>query len=154
MNVQEFLREHQAIYEVIEHAAACGAQRIAEAVHVSGNQVAKSVVLRSGHGYCYYLAIVPASARVDLQKVQESMGSHDLELASEEEIARLCRDCEVGVMPPFGSRLGMETLIDESLAAAEDIVFESNTHEQAIRMKYRDYYSLEHPLVVRIAAHV
>ena len=82
------------------------------------------------------------------------MGLDDVALATEQEIAAQCRDCEVGAMPPFGSQLGMETIVDESLAMADEIVFEGNNHQQAIRMKYRDYYELEHPLVVRIATHV
>ena len=82
------------------------------------------------------------------------MGLHDIELASEHEIAERCRDCEVGAMPPFGSQLGMETIVDESLSWTDEIVFEGNSHQQAIRMKYRDYYQLEHPLVVRVATHV
>ena len=153
MNVQEFLREHHAAHQVIDHPAAYSAQRMAEIVHVTGDKVAKTVLLRDGSGFCYYLAIVPASARVDLDKVRDAMGAPDLDLATEQEVAARCRDCEVGAMPPFGSQLGMETLIDESLAASDEIVFEGNTHHQAIRMRFSDYYELEHPLVVRIAAH-
>jgi Ala-tRNA(Pro) deacylase len=154
MNVQAFLKEHHTTYQVIDHPAAFSAQRMAEVVHVSGDKVAKSVVLKAGHGFCYYLAVVPATARVDLDKVRATMGLVDIELATEHEIAARCRDCEVGAMPPFGSQLGMETIVDESLAMADEIVFEGNSHQQAIRMKYRDYYQIEHPLVVRIATHV
>lgn len=151
MNVVEFLREHRAAHSVIEHPAAYSAQRMAQAVHVSGDMVAKSVVLKAGHGCYFYLAVVPATARVDFDKVRAAMGVDKVELASEHEIAEHYHDCELGAMPPFGSRLAMETIIDESVARAEEIVFETNSHSQAIRMKYRDYYALEHPLVVRIA---
>ena len=68
-------------------------------------------------------------------------------------MAKHCRDCEVGAMPPFGSQFGLETILDESLCSADEIVFDGNSHQQAIRMKYRDFYELEHPLVVRIATH-
>jgi Ala-tRNA(Pro) deacylase len=36
-------------------------------------------------------------------------------------------------------------VVDESLAADEEIVFEGENHEEAIRMKYRDYEAVEHP---------
>ena len=49
--------------------------------------------------------------------------------------------------------MGMETIVDESLAWADEIFFEGNSHQEAIRMRYRDYYELEHPLVVHIATH-
>ena len=154
MNVQAFLNEHHATFEVIDHPAVFSAQRMAEVVHVSGDRVAKSVMLRAGRGFHYYLAVVPATTRVDLNMMRAAMRLSDVELATEQDIAAHCRDCEVGAMPPFGSQLGMETIIDESLATADEIVFEANSHQQAIRMKYRDYYALEHPLVVRIATHV
>ncbi len=153
MNVLDFLKGHHTTFQVIDHPAAYSAQRMAEAVHVSGDWVAKSVVLKAGHGFCYFLVVVPASSRVDLDKLRSAMGLVDLVLACEQEVASLCRDCEVGATPPFGSQLGMETIIDESLSWADEIVFEGNNHQQAIRMKYRDYYDLEHPLVLSIATH-
>jgi Ala-tRNA(Pro) deacylase len=153
MNVQEYLKEHQAAFQVIDHPQAFSAQRVAEALHVSGDWVAKSVILKAAHGFCYYLVVVPASSRVDLAKVREAMGLVDLEVATEEEVAGLCRDCEIGAMPPFGSQHGMETIVDESLSLADDIVFEANSHHRAIRMKYRDFYELEHPLVLAVATH-
>ncbi|HEY4310404.1 MAG TPA: YbaK/EbsC family protein [Pirellulales bacterium] len=153
MKVQDFLKGRHTTYTLIEHPAAYGAQRMAEAVHVSGDWVAKSVVLKAGQGPYYYLAVVPASSRVDLEKVRQAMGLVRVELAREEEISLICRDCEVGAMPPFGSQLGMETIIDESLSWADEIVFEGNSHREAIRMKYRDYYDLEHPLVLSISLH-
>ncbi|MGE5754193.1 MAG: aminoacyl-tRNA deacylase, partial [Planctomycetaceae bacterium] len=56
-------------------------------------------------------------------------------------------DCERGALPPFGSRYGLKTLVDESLTRDERIVFEGNTLHEAIRMSYRDYADLERPQV-------
>jgi Ala-tRNA(Pro) deacylase len=41
----------------------------------------------------------------------------------------------------------MKTIVDESLTKDEEIVFEGNTHVEAIRMKYADFYRLAEPLV-------
>ena len=75
MNVLEFLNAHHTTYQVIDHPAAYSAQRMAEVVHVSGNLVAKSVVLKAGHGFCYYLVVIPATARVDLDKIRRDHGA-------------------------------------------------------------------------------
>ena len=48
-------------------------------------------------------------------------------------------------MPPFGSLYRLPTMVDETLTADEEIVFEGQNHEEAIRMSYRDYESVEHP---------
>ena len=45
----------------------------------------------------------------------------------------------------------MKTLVDESLTRDEEIVFEGNTHEEAIRMKYKDFAQLEQPILGEFA---
>jgi Ala-tRNA(Pro) deacylase len=72
-------------------------------------------------------------------------------LATKAEIASCCPDCECGVLPPFGTPYGLETVIDPAVEVHEHIVFEGNTRQEAIRMRYRDFYDLEHPLVVEFA---
>ena len=72
-------------------------------------------------------------------------------MATEIEMAELCPDCEIGALPPFGSQYGLKTVVDESLVADEWIVFEGNTHAEAIRMKFADFCDIEHPLVLPIS---
>ena len=48
-------------------------------------------------------------------------------------------------MPPFGSLFHVRTLVDESLAEDDEIVFEGHNHEEAIRMAYKDFEAIEHP---------
>jgi Ala-tRNA(Pro) deacylase len=153
MNVQQFLDKHHAAYDVLTHPAAYDAQRIARSVHVTGERMAKTVLLKADKGFKYVMAVLPATHHVDLDRVKQVIGAGELELASEADVAAHCVDCEVGAMPPFGSQMCIETLVDECLAREVDIIFEGNTHREAIRMKYRDYYELEHPLVAQISRH-
>jgi Ala-tRNA(Pro) deacylase len=86
-----------------------------------------------------------------LEAVSRLLGDADVQLASEAEIAEHCPDCELGALPPFGSRYGMKTIVDESLAQDEAIVFEGNTHNEAIQMRFDAYRRLEEPMVARFA---
>jgi Ala-tRNA(Pro) deacylase len=97
------------------------------------------------------VAVLPATHHIDFALASEALGGSKLALATEVEIADHCPDCELGVLPPFGSQYGMKTIVDESLAKDEQIVFEGNTHHDAIRMKFRDFQQIEHPLIVRFA---
>jgi Ala-tRNA(Pro) deacylase len=99
------------------------------------------------HGYHYAVAILPATHLIDLDAVSRLLGGARMELATEYEIAQRCPDCETGVLPPFGSMYGLETVLDESLRGAVQIVFEANTHQEAIRMAGEDFMRLENPLV-------
>ena len=151
MNVQEYLRDHHVAHQVIDHPEAYSAQRMAEIVHVTGHKVAKTVLLRDGSGFCYYLAIVPASARVDIDKVRATMGAPDVDLATEGEVAARCRDCEVGAMPPFGNLYGMDVYASKLLEADAEIAFNAGSHTELIRLAYNDFVRLVNPKVARLA---
>ena len=45
----------------------------------------------------------------------------------------------------------MKTIVERSLTADEEIVFEGNNHREAIRMRYEDFRDIEQPLVARFA---
>lgn len=152
MNVQQFLAGQGKPFEVIEHPSTFTASHMAQAVHVAGDLVAKSVVAKADDQYV--LLILPATCRVDLDSVREALGAQCLELADEREFAMLFPECELGAVPPFGSQFGMKSIVDSALTQADQIVFEGNTLREAIRMSYRDFAELEKPVVARFSIHL
>ena len=90
----------------------------------------------------YVVAVLPANKAVDFVQASRMMGGSKLQLANEIEISQRHPDCEIGALPPFGSRYGMKTMVDESLTADKEIVFEGNTHHEAIRMAFEDFRQL------------
>jgi Ala-tRNA(Pro) deacylase len=108
-------------------------------------------LLRANGGYSYIVAVLPATKHVDLQLASTALGGSKLELATEADLAAHCPDCETGVLPPFGSQYAMHTMVDESLAKDQEIVFEGNTHDEAIRMTFEDFRRVEVPLIVDFA---
>jgi Ala-tRNA(Pro) deacylase len=89
--------------------------------------------------------------KIDFKRVCRLLGVPKLGLATEFDIAAHCPDCDFGVLPPFGSRNGLKTIVDSSLTDDEFIWFEGNTHEEAIRMKFEDFRRLEQPIIAPIA---
>jgi Ala-tRNA(Pro) deacylase len=142
MKLDDFLHTRQIRFMKLHHPPAYTAHRIAQALHVPGREMAKSVLLKTKHGYV--LAVVPATHKVNMEDVRDCLGE-PVEMADEEEMDTLFPDCECGAMPPFGSLYHLETLVDETLAKDEEIVIEAQTHEDAIRMAYRDFEAVEHP---------
>jgi Ala-tRNA(Pro) deacylase len=151
MNVQQYLQERSVAYDAITHREVYDAQRLAEELHTPGREVAKTVLLRADSGYVYIVAVLPATKSIDFADVASALGGSKIELATEIEINEHCRDCEMGALPPFGSQYGMKTLVDESLTVDEEIVFEGNSHHEAIRMRYDDFHRIESPIVARFA---
>lgn len=150
MNVADFLRERNIKFDLIPHRDTHDAQRLAATIHVPGREVAKTVLLREHGGDSYAVAVLPATKAVDFERASQMLGGSKLELATEVEISQQCPDCEFGALPPFGSQYGMKTIVDESLTADEEIVFEGNTHHEAIRMDFEDFRQIEQPLIGNI----
>ena len=68
MNISEFLSHRDIPYTRVDHTPAYTAQRFAQAVHCSGEMVAKTVLLKVDDGFV--LAVLPATHHVDLLRVQ------------------------------------------------------------------------------------
>lgn len=153
MSMKHFLQRRHVPFEVVTHAQAFDAQHLAQALHTPGREVAKTVLLRADHDYRYIVVVLPATHVIDFDRLSEFLGGTHLELATEAEVAERCPDCDIGVLPPFGSHYGAQTIVDQSLTEDEYIWFESDSHTEAIRMKYAEYYDVEHPLVARFAGH-
>lgn len=151
MNTAEFLKKRQVWCEVIPHHETFSAQRLAHEIHVPGREVAKTVLLSANGGYEYVVAVLPANKNIDLKRASNLLGGASVRLAREAEVAEHCPDCEKGVLSPFGSHYDMKTIVDESLAEDDEIVFEGNTHHEAIRMKFRDFQHIEEPTIARLA---
>jgi Ala-tRNA(Pro) deacylase len=148
MRIADFLAEQQVVFEPLPHPPAFTAQKRARCLHVSGSQVAKCVLLKVRHGYV--LAVLPATHQVDFELLAGVLGS-PVRLASDHEIAQVFHDCEWGVVPPFGTLYGLNTLLDDSLTPDAQLVLETHTHVDAIRLTCRDFEQLEHPRRLRFA---
>ncbi len=143
MRLDDLLVSRHVSFQRLPHRRTYTANRMAQALHVKGRGVAKTVLLKTGNGPL--LAVLPATHKIDLEQLREDLGDARVELAAEEEMDRLFPDCERGAVPPFGSLYQVPTIIDDSLAEDETIVFEGPDHEQAIRMSLHDYEAIEHP---------
>jgi Ala-tRNA(Pro) deacylase len=151
MNVSQYLQQRGVSFEVIHHPQVFDAARLAHVLHAPGQEVAKTVLFRADHDFRYVVAVLPSTHVVDVGLLSRALGNAQVQLATEQEVASICPDCEFGVLSPFGSCYGALTVVDRSLAEDEQIVFEGNTHSEAIRMSYRDYYEIEYPLVADFA---
>lgn len=149
MTIGEFLRGRNVGFEVLLHRPSPSAAHRAQSVHVAGARVAKSVLVRAGEGYV--LAVLPATHRIDLDRLGGAIGLAGLVIATEDEVEAAFRDCERGSVPPFGSVYGLRTVVDASLAGGNEIVIDANVRHEGLRLKFRDFEAVEHPAKARFA---
>lgn len=146
MELIDFLNKHNVNYEVTEHAPAFTAQQIAALEHEAGIRVAKPVVVKADGKY--YMCVLPACYKIDLDVLKTQLKTKTLDLASEKEMATLFPDCALGAEPPFGNLYELSTIMDKTLEADEYILFQAGTHEKAIRITMADYKKLVSPKVL------
>lgn len=148
--LKEFLDSHKIKYVVISHSVAYTAQGIAALTHISGKELAKTVMVKIDGALA--MAVVPASCHVDFGLLKTAAGAKTVELASEEEFRDQFPDCETGAMPPFGNLYGISVFADESLTRDKEIAFNAGSHRELVRMAWEDLERLVRPRIIKLTA--
>lgn len=149
MCIRDFLKSRNVWFQPFLYTPVPTASRRAHSVHVSGGQVAKSVLVRVGEGFA--LAVLPATLQIDLARLSEVLGGVAVALADEGDMERAFPDCELGALPPFGGLYGMTTVVDPRLGAWGEIVCVGNTRHEGIRLRFQDFKAVESPLCALFA---
>ncbi len=131
MTMHEFLEDSYVPYDTATHRRTGSSAKTAEVSHVSGNTLAKGVLLKWDGGYL--LAVLPASRHVDLKKIGGMVGGR-VELASEDETASLFPDCDEGAVPIFGVPYKLASVVDEDLMCCGDVYFEGGDHRTLVHV--------------------
>jgi len=147
--IRDYLDSHGVKYYLISHSMAFTAQEIAASVHISGHELAKTVIIRLNGKLT--MAVLPASFKVSFRSLAQIVGTEDIALAHEQEFQFRFPECEVGAMPPLGNLWNMDVFVAEKLASNTDIVFNAGSHTELIRMAYKDYEHLVKPKVLSYA---
>lgn len=148
MRILDFLSAAEVDFEVRHHEECYTAQEEAAAGHIPGHIFAKTVVVRVDDEHI--LLVLPASHRVDLDRLEEDLGARPT-LVPEDEMARLFPDCDLGAEPPFGSQYGLRTLVDSHLTKQKRIAIRACSHTEVVLLSYEDYARLEGPEVASFA---
>ena len=146
--IQHYLQHQHVPFLRHWHPRAVTAQELAQALHVTGYHVAKSVLVQADQQL--WICVIPAADTLDLDKVREALGTEQIRLASEDEFASRFPECELGAEPPFGHLYGLPVLMDESLNEAEDLLLRAGSHEEALEVRAEDFIDLESPRLASI----
>jgi Ala-tRNA(Pro) deacylase len=145
----DYLDTNNVKYVNITHSTAFTAQDVAESVHMSGKEMAKTVIVWMDGVMA--MVVLPAFSMVDFSKLKGAIGAQNVELAGESEFKDRFPSCEVGAMPPFGNLYNMNVFVDAMLAEDREFAFNAGTHHELIRMAYADFERLVKPAVASFA---
>lgn len=147
--LKDFLENQHIKYTTIQHTRSFTAQQTAESAHISGQEFAKTVMVKIDGKIA--MAVLPAPEHVDLDLLKGATGANKVELAGEHEFTDRFAGCEPGAMPPFGNLYDMNVYVERDLTQDDKITFNAGTHEELIELSYRDFEKLVKPKVVRLS---
>jgi Ala-tRNA(Pro) deacylase len=144
--LKRFLDEQNVKYTTISHSKAFTSQQVAQSAHISGKDMAKTVMIIIDGKMA--MAVLPASRQIDFSLIKQAIGIKTITLANEIEFKDFFPACEVGTMPPFGNLYNMEVYVDNSLAQDHKIAFNAGSHTEVVQMAYKDFERLVKPYVI------
>jgi Ala-tRNA(Pro) deacylase len=142
MSLAPTLQKHldqNVTYEGITHDPTMSSTRTAQACHVSGDRLAKAIVLRRNGGYM--LAVLPASHHIRLADLRQQIGN-DVDLADENDIKRLFPDCALGAVPAVGECYDLDVIVDDSIQQQPDVYLEGGDHATLVHISQTQFARL------------
>jgi Ala-tRNA(Pro) deacylase len=146
--LKEFLDAEKVRYVVISHSPAYTAMEVAQSAHIPGKELAKVVMVILDGRMC--MAVMPATRKLDLERLREAAGASEARLPGEDEFRTLFPECETGAMPPFGNLYAMDVYVAPQLTQDEEIAFNAGSHTELIKLAFADYQRLVKPKVMPI----
>jgi Ala-tRNA(Pro) deacylase len=125
--VTDYLIGRGVAFEVVPHRRAFTSMQEARELGVAADEVLKTVALRSQGKYV--LAVVPASRRLDLRLVRQTLEDPAARLASEAELGADFPGYELGALPP----LGVPLLVDPEALDHETVLFAAGNETESVR---------------------
>ena len=146
--LKEFLEQNHTPYETFTHGLAYTAQEVAALQHISGDELAKVVMLVADDNLM--MAVIPGNRKLDLDLCLGSLAVANLRLATEDEFAARFPECEIGAMPPFGNLFDLPVVVDPAVEKDEYIYFNAGNHAQTVHLKYQDFKEMVKPRIARL----
>ena len=147
--LETYLRNQDVSFNKIVHHKTYTAQRTAADTHISGKEIAKTVIVKIDSQLC--MVVLPGDMQIDLGLLKEATYAKSLRLATEIEFKDQFENCEVGAMPPFGNLYNMPVFVAEALKKDVFIAFNAGTHSLLVQMKYADFERLVNPIIIKTA---
>lgn len=137
--VQIYLDRQRTPYALIPHEPTLTLGEAAAATHIDPQRLARAVLLRDEKGLL--LVILPATYLIDFRAIHENFGRICIP-ATQDQVAAIFNDCELGSVPPLGEPYGLKAIIDEQFAGSGPIHFEAGYHHCLVRMQSDVFHRL------------
>ncbi len=134
-------------FDIVEHKKVFTAYDLAQTLGEKLENIAKTLLVEvelpelKKKGKNYFVVVVPASYRVDLNNVKKALKASKVALAPEKMMAKL--GIEPGALSPFGSLRGLGVVLDKALLKTKQAIVGAESFTESLRLKVKDLVKAE-----------
>lgn len=144
--VKKYLEKKGVKYEIVPHRKVFTAYDLAQTLGENLDKVAKTLLISvelpeiKAKGK-YYIVAVPASYKVELDRVKKALKARNVSIAPEKIMKSL--GIEPGALSPFAALHNLELLLDKALLKSKDVLVRAGSLTESIKLRSRDLHKLE-----------
>ncbi len=132
-------------YTIEDGSDGVDAEEPQDSLGIAWECFARSVALAVDGRIC--IAVIPATKRINLEKLRRYMGAGDVRLATNADYAPLLPPGENGVFPIFGALYGIQVLVAQELMDFQEITFIVGASQVIVHVRLCDFLAAEKPYV-------
>jgi len=145
--VEGYLKKANKKFDVLAHKTVYTAYDVAQTLKRKLHEVGKTLLVKADK--TYVLVVVPASRRLDFDKLKKALKAQNVQLVSERAMTKLLK-VKAGVLTAFGKLHKLPTVVDKSLLKSKDIILQAGSFTDSVLMKAKDFVAVEQAKLVNI----
>jgi Ala-tRNA(Pro) deacylase len=147
--IQNYLDKKGAKYAIVTHKKVYTAYDVAQTLKKKLDEIAKNLLVKTNKGFV--LVLLPASKRVDLNKLKKlmnakGMGVKKVEIPKEGVMVRIFK-VKPGALGAFGTVHELEVYMDKNLQKVKKAIFPTGSFTDSVEMAMKEFEKLEKPVV-------
>ncbi len=144
-----YLDKRGAKYAIVTHKKVYTAYDAAQTLRRKLDEIAKNLLVKTNKGFV--LVLLPASKRLDLNKLKKlmnakGMGVKKVEIPKEGAMVRIFK-VKPGALGAFGSVHELEVYMDKNLQKVKKAIFPTGSFTDSVEMAMKEFEKLEKPVV-------
>lgn len=145
--IERFLSDHKVEAELVTHKTVFTVYDLAQTLREDLGKIIKTLLVKADG--IYFLVVMPANYRLDIQKFKKAIKAKKVSLASEKEM-KAKFNVQPGSMVPFGPLHKLQVVADISLIKLQKALFGAGSFTESVRLKMKDYIKAVQPHVAAI----
>ena len=147
--IKNYLDKKGAKFVIVTHKKVYTAYDAAQTLKKKLDEIVKNLLVKTNKGFV--LVLLPASKRVDLNKLKKlmnakGMGVKKVEIPKEGTMVRVFK-VKPGALGAFGSVHELEVYMDKNLQKVKKAIFPTGSFTDSVEMAMKEFEKLEKPVV-------